>query len=235
MRTIRRFAVVVTAATFAAVGAVAPAHAADVAPLTYAQLQADPTTAAVQGQVTTLLAGDFTMGGSEYGPGGALVADQTIVHRGALYRTGIWQVGSSAVVISDGRQTCRRKATASAPNSYAGDLRARWTCRKGADTVIAPQVATLTPIGFAAALDSGSGGAVRFVPTALPSGGVQVDFSADGEPLGSYTFTSPAGGSFTLTLTFGSGASADQTITFTAKAGATHRIPSIARLKKQRA
>ena len=231
-KTIARAAAAIAAAALALTGTVSQAQADDAAPLTYAQLQADPTTAAVQSQVTSLLAGDFTMGGSEYGAGGALVADQTIVHRGALYRTWIWQVGSSVVAISDGRQTCRRKATASAPNSYAGDLRARWTCRKGADTVIAPQVATLTPIGFAGALDSGSGGAVRFVPTALPGGGVQVDFSADGEPLGSYTFTSPADGSFTLTLTFGSGASEDQTLAFTTKAGATQRIPALSRLKK---
>ena len=230
-KTIVRAAAAIAAAAFGLAGAVAPAQAADEAPLTYAQLQVDPTMVAVQSQVTSLQAGDFTMGGHQYSAGGAIVGDQTIVHRGALYRTWVRQYGLSVVGISDGKQLCARQVTASTPNSYAGDVRARWTCKKDTDGSMAAQVAKLTPLGLAEVLE-GAGSGSQYTPTAVPGGGVQVGFSENGEPAGSYTFTSPASGPFTLTITVGSGAAAYQGLAYTTTPGATWRIPAVAKLKR---
>ena len=235
-KTIARAAAAIAAAALGLAGAVTPAQAADGIPLTYAQLLADPTVAAVQDQVTSLQAGDFTMGGHQYGADGTVVADETIVHRGALYRTqvryyGLSVYGLSVVGISDGKQLCVRRVTASAPNSYAGDVRARWTCKKDTDGSMTTRVAKLTPFGIAEVLE-GAGSGSPYAPTAVPGGGVQVDFSENGEPAGSYTFTSPASGPFTLTLTVGSGAEAYQALAYTTTPGATWRIPAVAKLKR---
>ncbi|MFN8171862.1 MAG: hypothetical protein U0R65_08335 [Candidatus Nanopelagicales bacterium] len=232
MKTITRVAVAVAAVAVTGTGAVGSAQAADTPPLTYAQIQSDPTMIAVEGQVKALIAGDFTMAGKQLGPGGTVITDEKIVHRGSLYRTWIKQGRNSVVVITDGKQTCKRPVTKSAPNSYAGDVRSRWVCVKGSDKLTTSEIAAVTPLGVASLLDSTTSGAAQFTPTAVPTGGVQVVLSANGNPVGSYTVAGPAGGPFTLSVTAGTGASAYQTVAFTTTAGATQKIPALAKLKR---
>lgn len=232
MKTITRVAVAVAAVAVTGAGAVGSAHAADTPPLTYAQIQSDPTMIAVEGQVKALLTGDFTSVGTQYGPGGTVITDQKITRRGGLLRWWTKKDRSSVVAISDGKQTCKRAVSRSAPNTFAGDFRSTWVCRPEPEQVTTTDTAPVAPLGVASLLDSATTGAVQFTPTAVPGGGVQVALSASGTPIGSYTVAGPEGGPFTLSVTAGTGASAYQTLAFTTTAGAGQKIPALAKLKR---
>lgn len=231
----KRTARLLAAATITLTCVIGPtASAADSTPLTYDQLLVDPAFQATNGAVVSLMAGDFTMAGKQTNASGKVLVNERITHRGALYRTWIKKSGKAYAIITDGKRTCTRRVTKSAPDSYAADLRARWSCKKGSDPLTTSEVAAMTPQGVAQVLDSTTSGAARYIPTAVSagSGGVQVAITKpDGTPVGSYAVTGTTGGPFALSVTAGVGSSAYQSVAFTTTAGATDKIPAFGKLR----
>ena len=216
-----------------AVVAVPTAHAANGTPLTYAQLATDPAMVASQAAVTNVMAGDFTLAGRQTDPdSGRVVTDERISHRGSSYRTWIKQGRMTQVTITDGTKSCSRRVTRALPDTYAADLKATWTCRKGSDPLTAGEIAAATPLGMAQVIDASTGGQARFVPTAVAPAGVRVTIAKpDGTPVGYYTVAGQAGGPFTVAVFRGTAATAAQTARFKTTAGAKDKIAALGSLR----
>jgi hypothetical protein len=103
------------------------ARADDAPPLTAAQVIADPAVAALQEQMTTILAGDFQAAYVQ--KRGTTTKERADYERRKEVDRVVATAGKrSIVVIGKGPITCGRTVSRSRPADLAGDKAARWSC-----------------------------------------------------------------------------------------------------------
>lgn len=211
----------------------APAsQAADGTPLTYAQLQADPTTLAANANIEAVMDGDFTLKGTQFNAKGGVVVAETLRHKGGMYRIAATQPGvGTRVVISDGKKSCVRTAAKASTAAASKDLAARWTCKNGVDTLLSGELLAITPLGMGEVLDSQTAGLIRFVPSTNSTGAFQMGLTnTAGVQAGVYTLAGPAAGPFRVTIT--QGANDFVSGRFAVTQGAAGSIPALSKLKR---
>lgn len=194
----------IAAACAACVAALAPvASAADGTPLSYAQLQSDPTTVAANANISTVMQGNFTLKGAQLNSKGGVVVTETLVHKQGLYRIAATRPGlGTYVVISDGKKSCVRSVSSAAAAAPRKDASARWKCKSGVDSLLSGELLAVTPLGMAQLLDTQTSGSIGFAPTTTAAGAYQLGLMApSGTQAGAYNLAGPATGPFQVTIT----------------------------------